>query len=77
MYITESCCINVLPYFRYEMYGYDSLLGSHFDKYYVDYTTYSEQVIPDKEFVVPNNDTCGGFPGPGDAESRILMNPMM
>ena len=66
----------MLPYFRYEMYGYDSLLGSHFDKYYVDYKSYSEQVIPDKEFVVPNNGTCGGFPGPGDAESRILMNPM-
>ena len=23
------------------MYGYDSLLGSHFDKYYVDYTDYN------------------------------------
>jgi len=61
---------------RYEMYGYDSLLGSHFDKYYVDYSDFSEQVIPEKMFYVPDNDTCGGFPGPGDAESRILMNPM-
>jgi hypothetical protein len=32
---------------RYEMMGYDSLLGSHFDKYYVDYINFSNTpVIP-------------------------------
>ncbi|ESP01269.1 hypothetical protein LOTGIDRAFT_111926, partial [Lottia gigantea] len=50
---------------RYEMYGYDSLLGSHFDRYYLDYMVFK-----------PNtNLTCGGFPGPG-VERRVRMNPM-
>jgi hypothetical protein len=25
---------------RYEMLGYDTLLGSHYDKYYLDYSNY-------------------------------------
>jgi len=58
------------------MYGYDSLLGSHFDKYYLDYETYSAAPISDDAFVVPLNDTCGGFPGPGNAETRAHFNPM-
>ena len=39
---------------RYEMMGFDSLLGSHFDKYIVDYATYEEPgKIPADKFDVP------------------------
>ena len=63
---------------RYEMYGYDSLLGSHFDKYYVDYTDYNgSATFNDTVFMIKDNKTkCTGFPGPGDAETKILFNPM-
>lgn len=30
---------------HYEMFGYDSLIGSHFDKYYIDYYNYDENPI--------------------------------
>lgn len=36
---------------RYEMMGYDSLLGSHYDKYILDYTDYQpETIFPDGIF---------------------------
>ena len=39
---------------RYEMMGYDSLLGSHFDKYYVDYDSYVvNPVFTDEDFAPP------------------------
>ncbi|XP_050402314.1 digestive cysteine proteinase 1 [Patella vulgata] len=61
---------------RYEMYGYDSLLGSHFDRYYLDYMKYTAGgSIPASAFDPPANLTCGGFPGPG-AEKKVRMNPM-
>lgn len=61
---------------RYEMHGYDSLLGSHYDKYYLDYINFGTNNIDSKKFDPPTNMTCGGFPGPGIKEHRIMMNPM-
>lgn len=62
---------------RYEMMGYDSLLGSHYDKYVLDYTSYKANVsFDDAAFAVPKNMTCGGFPGPGMKVHKVLMNPM-
>ena len=58
------------------MYGYDSLLGSHFDKYYVDYSNFNAGPIPESAFYVTVNETCDGFPGPGSAETKALFNPM-
>lgn len=58
------------------MYGYDSLFGSHYDKYYVDYEVFQAGPVPDSQFSVPINDTCDGFPGPGVAENTIHFNPM-
>ena len=37
---------------RYEMYGYDTLLGSHYDKYYLNYSTDSYKTGPG---AVPSN----------------------
>lgn len=59
---------------HYEMMGYNTLLGSHYDKYLVDYKEFSSHVDP-KVFCLPKGMTCGGFPGPG-VEHHILANPM-
>lgn len=59
---------------HYEMMGYNTLLGSHYDKYLVDYQEFSTQVDP-KVFSLPEGMTCGSFPGPG-AEHHLLANPM-
>lgn len=41
---------------RYEMIGYDTLLGSHYDKYYIDYTMFKQcQSLPDEDFHVPSS----------------------
>lgn len=64
---------------RYEMFGYDSLLGSHFDKYYVDYTGfYSPATFPDTVFAAPTNMTCRDFPGPGlrSKSNKVRVNPI-
>lgn len=37
---------------HYEMMGYNTLLGSHYDKYLVDYTEFSTSVDP-KAFSLP------------------------
>ncbi|XP_046875883.1 digestive cysteine proteinase 1 [Hypomesus transpacificus] len=59
---------------HYEMMGYNTLLGSHYDKYLVDYKEYSPHVDP-KVFSLPEGVTCGSFPGPG-VEHHLLANPM-
>lgn len=57
---------------RYEMRGYNTLLGSHLDHYYLDYDYYSHDDIPGDIFEV-EMDNCIGFPGPGH---YATMNPM-
>ncbi|XP_051926313.1 digestive cysteine proteinase 2-like [Hippocampus zosterae] len=59
---------------HYEMMGYNTLLGSHFDKYLVDYEGFSSEVDP-AVFSLPEGMSCGGFPGPG-VEHHLLANPM-
>ncbi|XP_034401177.1 digestive cysteine proteinase 1-like [Cyclopterus lumpus] len=59
---------------HYEMLGYNTLLGSHYDKYLVDYKEFSVRVDP-KVFSLPEGMSCGGFPGPG-VEHHMLANPM-
>ncbi|XP_029299280.1 digestive cysteine proteinase 1 [Cottoperca gobio] len=59
---------------HYEMMGYDTLLGSHYDKYLVDYKEFSTHVDP-KVFSLPEGMSCGEFPGPG-VEHHMLANPM-
>ncbi|KAM8840603.1 digestive cysteine proteinase 2 [Spinachia spinachia] len=59
---------------HYEMMGYNTLLGSHYDKYLVDYKEFSAQADP-QVFSLPEGMSCGGFPGPG-VEHHMLANPM-
>lgn len=58
---------------RYEMRGYNTLLGSHFDHYYLDYDYYSHEDIPNEIFEVDMKEPCVGFPGPGH---YATLNPM-
>ncbi|KAL4629415.1 digestive cysteine proteinase 1-like [Arapaima gigas] len=59
---------------HYEMMGYNTLLGSHYDKYVVEYRAFEPQLDP-SVFVLPEGMTCGSFPGPG-AEHRLVANPI-
>ncbi|XP_005105873.1 digestive cysteine proteinase 1 [Aplysia californica] len=62
---------------RYEMMGYDSLLGSHYDKYYVDYLEFHDHVtFSDADFEVPPSMKCGPYPGPGMKAKKILLDPI-
>nr|XP_056702814.1 digestive cysteine proteinase 2-like [Euleptes europaea] len=74
MWVTNSSC-GVSPV-HYEMKGYNSLLGSHYDKYEIDYTDYSNS-FPTSVFVLKPNETklCSQLPGES-MEHRILANPM-
>ena len=38
---------------RYEMMGFDSLIGSHYDKYLLDYDVYNTDAIPAAMFDPP------------------------
>ncbi|XP_014483749.1 PREDICTED: digestive cysteine proteinase 1 [Dinoponera quadriceps] len=60
---------------RYEMRGFNSLLGSHYDHYYLDYDWYSSETPSSDVFKITENTTCASFPGPG--ENHIYtFNPM-
>lgn len=40
---------------RYEMMGFDSLIGSHFDKYVLDYFQFDTSSIPEDMFQPPKS----------------------
>ncbi|KAH8354079.1 hypothetical protein KR084_006631 [Drosophila pseudotakahashii] len=60
---------------RYEMRGYNTLLGSHFDHYYLDYDSYDHDDIPNEVFEIDDSLQCVGFPGPGTGHYATF-NPM-
>ncbi|POI19585.1 hypothetical protein CIB84_016671, partial [Bambusicola thoracicus] len=74
LWVTNSSC-GVAPV-HYEMRGYNSLLGSHYDKYEISYTDFDNS-FPPSVFDIPVNETkkCGLLPG-SVAEHRVLANPM-
>lgn len=55
---------------QYTMYGYDTLLGSHYDIYILEYLEFEPMnfAANDAHFIEPSMG-CGSFPGPG-------LNPM-
>ncbi|KAG1704731.1 Counting factor associated protein D [Nymphon striatum] len=55
--------------------GYDSLFGSHYDRYYLNYEPIVFGAVDPEKFEVDGNLTCGGFPGPG-LQGTHLLNPM-
>merc|ERR1719233_2463158 len=60
---------------HYEMRGYNSLLGSHFDHYYLSYDNFSPEVPDDSVFDLYLGKSCHGWPGPG-SDHVYTMNPM-
>lgn len=60
---------------RYEMKGFNSLLGSHYDHYFIEYSEYSVDDINPNVFEIDSDLTCTSFPGPG-AVGRTLFNPV-
>ncbi|RWS08299.1 hypothetical protein B4U79_09624 [Dinothrombium tinctorium] len=59
----------------YEMMGYDSLLGSHYDQYQLFYHGYQAGQQEESLFEVSKNYTCRSFPGPG-VEHVAIHNPI-
>lgn len=62
---------------RYEMMGYDSLFGSHYDQYLLDYGVVDTDPIDPEVFAKPNPTaiTCNPFPGtPGMAAAGNPIN---
>ncbi|XP_053254615.1 digestive cysteine proteinase 2-like [Podarcis raffonei] len=59
---------------HYEMRGFNTLLGSHYDKYEIDYISFSRR-FPSDVFDLPGGIKCTHWPGVGP-EHRILANPM-
>ncbi|CAG4983314.1 unnamed protein product [Parnassius apollo] len=60
---------------RYEMKGFNSLLGSHYDHYYLDYRDYDVDDIDPNVFVIDRSMQCTSFPGPG-SRHYATFNPM-
>nr|ARK19965.1 counting factor associated protein D [Ampulex compressa] len=60
---------------RYEMKGFNNLLGSHYDHYYLDYDWYSSETPNSDVFKITENSTCVSFPGPGE-DHVYTFNPM-
>ncbi|KAF6215755.1 hypothetical protein GE061_000088 [Apolygus lucorum] len=60
---------------RYEMKGYNSLLGSHYDHYYLSYDLYSSDAPAASVWDIDANMTCTSFPGPG-IKSVASFNPI-
>jgi len=71
MRVVEDVVIPV----HYEMRGYNTLLGSHYDHYYITYDKYSSEEPEESVFAEYKGRTCHGWPGPG-AEHVYQMEPM-
>lgn len=57
------------------MIGYDTLLGSHYDRYYIEYYNFNTDEISPSVFAITTSLKCRDFPGPG-AKNRASVNPM-
>ncbi|KAK2725587.1 hypothetical protein QYM36_000177 [Artemia franciscana] len=61
---------------RYEMKGFNNILGSHYDHYYIDYEEFSPEKPDSGVFKVEGVATsCHEFPGPG-LDHVYTFNPM-
>jgi len=61
---------------HYEMKGYNTLLGSHYDHYYLSYHDFRAEPLDDSPvFDLFLKKDCHGWPGPG-MDHTYTMNPM-
>jgi len=59
---------------HYEMKGFNTLLGSHYDHYFITYSHFSLEKPQDEVFDLFLDKTCHGWPGPG-LDHVYTMNP--
>ncbi|XP_027488076.1 counting factor associated protein D-like, partial [Corapipo altera] len=59
---------------HYEVRGFNSLLGSHYDKYEIDYSSFSHR-FPPGVFQLPEGVQCEQWPT-GSPEHLLVANPM-
>ena len=72
---TEDGSLVPIPV-HYEMKGYNTLLGSHYDHYYVTYSDFRPVVLDHSHvFDIFLKKNCHGWPGPG-IDHTYTMNPM-
>ncbi|KAJ0171348.1 hypothetical protein K1T71_012898 [Dendrolimus kikuchii] len=67
------CVYKAVP--GYEMKGFNSLLGSHYDHYYLEYSDYDIDDIDPDVFNYETGLKCSTFPGPGHLHFATF-NPM-
>ncbi|XP_028936247.1 digestive cysteine proteinase 2-like isoform X2 [Ornithorhynchus anatinus] len=60
---------------RYAVRGFSRLLGSHYDKYQLDYSNFSQHYSPEDVFSLPDRVPCGGVPSP-EVKHHMQVNPM-
>jgi len=62
---------------KFQMKGYNILLGSHYDHYYITYMGFSAEPPAAEVFDAYKSRPCHGFPGPGDQVHNVYsFNPM-
>lgn len=59
---------------KYTMFGYNSLFGSHYDEYVVQYKSFQPNTAKASAFDKPRI-PCGSFPGPG-VSARAQLSSM-
>ncbi|GIZ02321.1 counting factor associated protein D [Caerostris extrusa] len=62
---------------HYIMKGYNTLTGSHFDKYELYYFDYVVGNVTDDDFEVKSSLKCRGFPSEPGVEAMVHVNPML
>merc|ERR1712172_196970 len=61
---------------HYEMKGFNSLMGSHYDHYFLSYQNFSPEKPADEVFDLFLSKSCHGWPGPGLPSDHVYtMNP--
>ncbi|KAJ6663436.1 hypothetical protein lerEdw1_009515 [Lerista edwardsae] len=73
LWVAADASLKHIPV-HYEMKGFNTLLGSHYDKYEIDYTSFSPSFLPDV-FRLPPDLKCEHWPGAGP-QHRLMANPM-
>ncbi len=74
MFLAINSASAAVPVF-YEMKGFNTLLGSHYDHYYLEYDHFDSSKPNPKVFEEYNDKSCHGWPGPG-MDHTYTMNPM-
>lgn len=82
MWVSRNNATGTVAPVQYYMLGYDSLLGSHYDRYDITYHGYKANQANEADFYFDaDTHQCGSMPGPGESEGErrshlIIQNPI-